>query len=502
MVPIRGEWIPFSSVEEKLEYFRMWGLIPPKSKTLRPIMVVDGYFGAPEPCEVVGYKDKYSAVIELPDGYHAIFGEYLAEMQPEAMQKLPRGMCFAEILQDYIVLDIETTGFSRTDNEIIEFAAVRYKYGKEIDHYHTLIQPRSPIPLSVTALTGINMSDVVDAPFIEDVSRDIINFISNLPIIGHNGISFDFPFLSAQLKVDLDNPKIDTLYMARKAFPLLKSHKLEYLKGALALTDGPSHRALDDVRTTNSLMWACLAPRRHEKEMWKAYLDSKSAPVKKAKKTKNAKVKQESSPSTVGDAPIGTQLDLFSIPDKSDSISMSESEVFEIVKPHLIEVLNVNCVGSDSIRAESGKNFTSVSYVKPEPLDENGKPIKTPATQLAFRICARKGEYYFGLRDNYLSYAPAELRGTAIPDKGDTGYVTIPYRPTLESISLFVEILQKALDGTIDSVCSEYACCSRCEACSDVLHCVNPYPYIAANCNYRKILKSGRVFYGKNRNIN
>lgn len=286
MVPIRGEWTPFSSKDEELEYLRMWGLIPPKSKMLRPFMVVDGYFGSPEPCKVVGYKDKNWAVIELPDGYHAIFGEYLAEMQPDAMQKLPRGMCFAEILQDYIVLDIETTGLSHKDNEIIEFAAIRYAYGHETHRFHSLIKPEKPIPPGITKLTGITNEDVEDAPAWNDVADGILSFLGDLPLIGHNAISFDIPFISAKLGIELMNPKLDTLYMARKAFPLLPNHKLEYLKTALALETGVSHRADSDTETTNALMWACLAPRRHESSMYNAYIDSKSEQSRKGRRRK------------------------------------------------------------------------------------------------------------------------------------------------------------------------------------------------------------------------
>ena len=497
MVPIRGEWKPFSNLDEKLEYLRLWGLIPPKSKSLRPFMVVDGYFGAPEPCEVIGYKDKNWAVIELPDGPHAIFGEYLAEMQPDAMQKLPRGMCFTEILQDYIVLDIETTGFSRVENEIIEFAAVRYAYGKETARYQTLIQPRNPIPLSITALTGISMSDVADAPFLEDVSGDILSFIGNRPIVGHNGVSFDFPFLSAQLNIELDNPKIDTLYMARKAFPLLKTHKLEYLKTALELGDTPSHRAMNDVCITNALLWACLAPRRHESAMYKAYLDGKSAPVKKERKSK---VKKAPEAEAIEEAP-SAQMDLFSMPPVQPESVMDEAQVFEVLKPYLVQVLETNCVGADSIKAEMGEKFTSVSYVKPETVDEHGTPIKLRAMQLAFRISARKKKYFFSVRDSYLQYAPEHLRDTAKSERGETGYSSSAFEPPINGVQAFAEMLCKALDGTIDSVHCDYACCSRCEECSDALHCVQPIAHIAANCGYRKILKTGRVFYGKNRNV-
>ena len=286
MVPIQGEWTRFANYREKLKYMRLWDLIPPRATTDRPLMVVDGYFGYPQPCELVGYKDEYWAVIEMDDGYHAIFGDYLAEMQPQAHQRLPNGLCFAEVLNDYIVLDIETTGLSNKSDEIIEFAAIRYTCGDELKRFHTLIKPSKPIPAKITKLTGIADEDVADAPAWDDVRDDILHFLGERPIIGHNLASFDAPFLSAKLGVELVNPKIDTLYMARKVYSRLPNHKLAYLKDVLHLGDNGSHRADSDVETTNALLWACLAPRRHEYDEMNAALDHSmaSAPGERARK--------------------------------------------------------------------------------------------------------------------------------------------------------------------------------------------------------------------------
>lgn len=275
MVPIKGEWTPFADFQDQLNHFRLWGLISEKAKVLRPVMVTDGYFGVPEPCKVVGYQTDTWAVIELSDGFHAIYGEYLAELQPDACQKLPRGVCFVECLSEYVSLDIETTGFDFHKDRIIEIAAIKYRYGQYVDKYQTLINPERIISPEITRLTGIAQTDVIDAPYIDEVKSEILDFIGLLPIVGHNAVSFDVPFLSTQMSVEMNNIVIDTLPMARKAFPLLPCHKLEYLKSILQFDQHISHRALADAETANSLMWACLAPRKHESKIWKAYLDAK-----------------------------------------------------------------------------------------------------------------------------------------------------------------------------------------------------------------------------------
>ncbi len=155
---------------------------------------------------------------------------------------------------------------------------------------------------------------------------------------------------------------------------------------------------------------------------------------------------------------------------------MTEQDIFDFLHPHLVEVLELNCVGSDSIKAECGKQFTSVQYIRPDQI-----PGKN-AGQLVFRILARKGKFAFDI-------------------PGTDGYESAPFLPTEDGISMHIPALQRALDSVIDAGACEYSCCSRVEQCSNARRCVNPHPYIAANCNYRKILKSGRVFYGENRNI-
>lgn len=273
MVPIKGEWTPFRDLDDQLNHHRLWGLIPPKSDKLRPVMVVDGYFGIPEPCKVVGYQGDNWAVIELADGYHAIHGEYLTELQPQAQQKLPYGVCFAEILSHYVVVDIETTGFDFHQDRIIEIAAISYEYGTKISEYHTLVNPEMLIPERITKLTGITQADVMEAPTLDEIENRFLDFIGDMPIIGHNALTFDVPFLSAQLSHRIHNYVFDTLLLSRKVFDILPRHKLEYLNGVLHLESAGSHRALNDVETTNALLWACLAPRKYEAYVFRAFLD-------------------------------------------------------------------------------------------------------------------------------------------------------------------------------------------------------------------------------------
>lgn len=169
-----------------------------------------------------------------------------------------------ETLDHYIVLDIETTGFSRENDRIIELAAIHYVYGVESERFCTYIDPGREIPRHITALTGIRQADVANAPLIYSIKPDFLRFIQDYPLVGHNIKDFDLPFLSAQLGVTIPNITIDTLELAREIFPEMPTHKLADLNGWLHLHDGSSHRAAEDVETTNELLWACLYPEKYQ----------------------------------------------------------------------------------------------------------------------------------------------------------------------------------------------------------------------------------------------
>lgn len=48
---------------------------------------------------------------------------------------------------------------------------------------------------------------------------------------------------------------------------------------------------------------------------------------------------------------------------------------------------------------------------------------------------------------------------------------------------------------------SSFACCARYEQCSDAKKCIHANQLYSKACEYRKNLESGKIFYGKNKNI-
>ena len=77
-------------------------------------------------------------------------------------------------LDEFIVIDVETTGLDLYNDKIIEISAVKFKNKKIIDKFTKLINPNKKIPPFIENLTGITNQDVSDSPEFNEISSDLI----------------------------------------------------------------------------------------------------------------------------------------------------------------------------------------------------------------------------------------------------------------------------------------------------------------------------------------
>ncbi len=158
----------------------------------------------------------------------------------------------------FCVIDLETTGASPTSCGITEVAAAKFRGGECVGVFSTLVNPGMPIPPQITYLTGISEDMVGPAPRIDSVLPALIEFVGSDIIVGHN-VRFDLGFLNAALLTRgyhaFANKVVDTLRLARR---LLRDETPDCKLGTLAavfnLEHQPTHRALDDVRSTADLL--------------------------------------------------------------------------------------------------------------------------------------------------------------------------------------------------------------------------------------------------------
>jgi predicted DnaQ family exonuclease/DinG family helicase len=178
-----------------------------------------------------------------------------------------------EILQaigynDFVVLDLETTGLDPTTDKIIEIGAIRFKDGLESEIFSTLINPGVEIPDFINKLTGITNEDVQMAPTLDEQIDPLLSFLVDSTLIGHQ-VNFDTSFIEYQLRVRandysdwqneaqrfkyLQNKRSDTLFLARIFFPFLPRLNLSSVSAYFNIDLEKAHRALDDARATGQI---------------------------------------------------------------------------------------------------------------------------------------------------------------------------------------------------------------------------------------------------------
>ena len=124
-----------------------------------------------------------------------------------------------------VVLDIETTGLEfKEGHKIIEIACLELSNFLPTEKtYHTYINPQKESSASAREKHGISDDFLKDKKLFREIIPDFLEFIKNSPIVAHNGLYFDIPFLNHELKLNnfniLKNPVVDTLVLAKKKFP-------------------------------------------------------------------------------------------------------------------------------------------------------------------------------------------------------------------------------------------------------------------------------------------
>ena len=131
------------------------------------------------------------------------------------------------MVNEYIVLDLETTGLDPANDKIIEIGAVKIRDDSVIDEFSAFVNPGISIPDNISKLTGIIDSDVANAASLDEVQPGLVDFVDTLPIVGQF-ISFDMGFLYEN-NIRFTNQIIDTRDLAMIILPTLSSYSLASL---------------------------------------------------------------------------------------------------------------------------------------------------------------------------------------------------------------------------------------------------------------------------------
>lgn len=159
-------------------------------------------------------------------------------------------------LDTYVCIDLETSGLSPSEEEIIEFAAVLVENGNVVDTFSSLANPGFEVSKRITKVTGITNEMLAEAPPVKNVLDEFLHFIQDYPLVGHNvGFDINFVYDSSMRHFGhpIDNCYADTLSMSRASAKTLPDHKLGTMLEHYGIVNDSAHRALSDALCTQQL---------------------------------------------------------------------------------------------------------------------------------------------------------------------------------------------------------------------------------------------------------
>ncbi|MEY4065900.1 MAG: hypothetical protein RIR26_2108 [Pseudomonadota bacterium] len=195
--------------------------------------------------------------------HQLLTGRSVRQMDPIAIMGGVSGSTFApsELIRELpiVIFDFETTGLDVKTARIIEIGAIKYRHGKEVGRFSTLVNPGQKLPPETFGLTGINDAMLVDAPPLQDVFYDFHEFFRGCVGVAHNA-EFDCGIMlheSARLGMSCNYHIVCSLKMAR-ALVQCERKNLDALAQHYNLTFESRHRSIGDILVTAAVLWNML----------------------------------------------------------------------------------------------------------------------------------------------------------------------------------------------------------------------------------------------------
>lgn len=162
----------------------------------------------------------------------------------------------------FTVLDVETTGLQAgSGHRICEIALLRWRGGKVLDSFETLVDPQRPISAGASAVNGLTDFHLRGQPVFSQVAERVQTMLAESVLVAHNA-AFDLGFLAAEWRRLRWPPRlgftVDTLLLARRLYAFRRNNLAEVARSLRVLTDR-EHRAMGDVWTTLRVLQIMLA---------------------------------------------------------------------------------------------------------------------------------------------------------------------------------------------------------------------------------------------------
>ena len=153
----------------------------------------------------------------------------------------------------FVIVDLETTGLSPKNSEIIEIGAIKVIDNKVVDTMDVFIRPSRPLSWFITNLTGITNEMVDEGLSTKEALKVFDEFSFGMRLMAHNA-KFDMSFLDVYMKKELGKgvrmDSMDTLLLSRAIVKDVPNYKLETLANRFNIDYSGAHRSLRDCEIT------------------------------------------------------------------------------------------------------------------------------------------------------------------------------------------------------------------------------------------------------------
>ena len=167
---------------------------------------------------------------------------------------------------------------------------------------------------------------------------------------------------------------------------------------------------------------------------------------------------------------------------ETTSVSIMENTFYAALVPTFEKIISENNCPEGYISFNELSAYSTVMF----------------GSDLLFRICMRGKSSYFSIPNKYKYYFPdCKFYTTKVDEKAGFCRADITSFDAVKLSDSFGALLEKV----IYSQPKEMDICDLYEQCSLEKRCVIKNKELSLHCGYKKILKSGRIFYGPNRNI-
>lgn len=460
----------FESKEQQLEYLHLYKFIAPTKNKIPTF-----YFrknGISKACKILGYEQNYETwsitVIDFGEGPYFIHSDYLRDMQTAPTRN--KGERITSMPDTYVIFDLETTDLNIYTAEVIQIAAIRIANGEIVDSFSTFVKPENPIPEHISKLTGITDLDVCMSPDIKTVLPQFLEYVGTDCLVGYNIHTYDtnilFDLTKSLLGIDFKNNYFDLLYYFKEKISSseISDYKLTTISNYFGLDTTSAHNALTDCH----LCFDCYNAINSNVEVSDS--DNEFVKIENVNRIKTSFDKK-----------------LF---DKLNEYILSK----KLPDNALYIYSNCNAKGK-----EISKSVCINEPPYPQSSINSGNLRKN-------MVCFNYTE-----TDSYIKLLVRESRYNAIPvpnaydvkfkaNKNGNNFYQLTLSLSDEHLYDYIMSLVAYCIKNYRSN-SDFGCCSRFTECSDAKECIHENKLYATGCKYRQNLENGRIFYGKNRNI-